>query len=185
MFMPWILLFLIPAITMRSWSEEYRQGTVETLLTSSISVKQAVLAKFLSVVIFYVIVLLTTISLPISISLIGDLDIGAVAVSYLWSFLLWVSYISLGVFLSSITKNQIVTFIISVIACFAFYIIWEQIVTFSLPGFIAQIFEFIGLGSHYNSVLRGVIDTRDIIYFLSFILFFIYLNIKVLKRKQN
>jgi len=182
--LPWVFLFLIPALTMRLWSEEYRQGTIETLLTSSITIPEAVAAKFAASFIFLAIALAATFSLPISVSFLGNLDWGIIATSYIGALLLGGSYLSIGIFLSSITSNQIVAFITSVILAFAFFIIGETIVTFTLPNFLVSLFEFFGLGQHYNSIIRGVIDTRDLLFYFSFIFFFLYLNVQTLKLKK-
>ncbi len=181
---PWVFLFLVPALTMRMWSEEYRQGTVELLLTSSITIREAVLAKFLASLIFLAIALLATISLPISISLIGNLDWGVVFTSYFGALLLGGSYLAIGVFVSSLTENQIVAFIVSVLICFGFLIIGDPIVTFKLPGFLAPLFEFFSVGVHYSSIARGVLDSRDLFFYLSFISFFLFFNIQTLKLKK-
>ncbi|MDD3066359.1 MAG: ABC transporter permease [Candidatus Gracilibacteria bacterium] len=183
-FLPWIFLFLIPANTMRMWAEEYRQGTVETLLTSSLPIHFAVLGKFLASLAFLGLALLLTFLLPISISFIGNLDWGVILVAYLGVFLLGAAYTALGLFISSITNNQIVAFILAVIVTFAFYILGSSIVTFALPGFITGILQAISLGNHYDSIIRGVVDTRDIIYYLSFIGFFLLLNYYVLKSRR-
>jgi ABC-2 type transport system permease protein len=174
--LPWIFLFLIPALTMRIWSEEYKQGTIELLMTSSLSMRSIVLGKFFAVVLFFLLAMAATLSLPLSVSLVGNLDIGATMAGYIGSLLLGISYIAIGVFISSCTKNQIVAFIMSVVVCFIFFIIGQPIVIFALPGFIAPIFEFISLGAHYDSIVRGVVDTRDVIYYLSIIGLFLYLN---------
>lgn len=174
--LPWIFLFLIPALTMRIWSEEYKQGTIELLMTSSLSMRSIVLGKFFAVVLFFLLAMAATLSLPLSVSLVGNLDVGATMAGYIGSLLLGISYIAIGVFISSCTKNQIVAFIMSVVVCFIFFIIGQPIVIFALPGFIAPIFEFISLGAHYDSIVRGVVDTRDVVYYLSIIGLFLYLN---------
>ena len=182
--LPWIFLFLIPAFTMRLWSEEYRQGTIETLLTSSVSIVEAVMAKALGSLVFLAIALAITFPLTFSLSLLGNLDWGVVMTGYLGALFLGMSYISLGLFISSLTNNQIVAFIISLILCFAFFIIGESIVTFTLPKFLGIICQFLGLGAHYDSIMRGVVDTRDIIYYATFIFLFLFLNVQVLKKNK-
>lgn len=182
--LPWIFLFLIPANTMRMWAEEYRQGTIETLLTSSLPLHLAVLGKFLASLAFLGLALLLTFLLPISLSFVGDLDWGVILVAYLGIFLLGSAYTALGLFISSITNNQIVAFIIAVVITFIFYIIGASIVTFALPGFITPVFEALSLGNHYESIIRGVVDTRDLLYYFSFIGFFLFLNYYVLKNQR-
>ncbi|MFH1375827.1 MAG: ABC transporter permease subunit [Patescibacteria group bacterium] len=182
--LPWIFLFLIPALTMRVWAEEYRQGTVEILLTSSISLRTAVLGKFVASLIFLTLALTLTLTLPLSIALIGSLDWGTALVSYVGALLLGTAYLALGLFISSITANQIVAFIVSILITFIFFIIGNSIVTFALPNVMVKLFESISLGNHYVSMLRGVIDTRDVIYYLSFILLFLYLNYRILDARK-
>lgn len=182
--LPWIFLFLIPALTMRLWSEEYRQGTVETLLTSSIPLRWVVLGKFFASAFFFLIALLLTVTLPLTLSALGNLDWGVVFSAYIGAFLLGSAYIALGLAISSITNNQIVAFIITVIVSFAFLIIGDPIITYAAPSFLVPILHSISLGTHFNSVIRGVIDTRDIIYYLSFIFLFLYCNyLSLLSRK--
>lgn len=183
-FMPWMFLFLLPALTMRLWSEEYKQGTIETLLTSSLSIEKAVLGKFIATALFLLLVLVSTLTLPLSLSFLGQLDWGVVFVAYIGAFFLGMSYIVIGLLLSALTNNQIVAFILSVLAVFAFYILGETIVTVFLPGFVTPVLEFLGLGAHYHSIIRGVIDTRDMIYYFSFIGFFLFFNVQILKGKN-
>ncbi len=182
--LPWVFLFLIPALTMRIWSEEYRQGTIETLFTSSVSLPQAVYAKAVACFIFLGISLLLTLSIPFTLSLVGKLDWGVVFTAYGGALLLGMAYIALGLFMSALTNNQIVAFILTLLIAFFFFIIGEPFVTFSLPGTVVSLFEFLGLGAHYGSIIRGVIDTRDIVYYASFIAFFLFLNVQVLEAKR-
>ncbi len=181
--LPWTFLFLIPAFTMRIWAEEFRAGTIETLLTSSTGLGKIVIAKFLSVILFLILALGLTLPFAISISFLGNLDWGVVFISYLGAFLLGASYASIGLFVSAITKNQIVAFILALIFCFFFFILGESFITMFIPDFIGKIFHFLGLGTHFNSMMRGVIDSRDIFFYLSFILLFLSLNTLTLSQK--
>ncbi|MBL7058096.1 ABC transporter permease subunit [Patescibacteria group bacterium] len=183
--MPWIFLFLAPAITMRLWAEEKKSGTIELLLTLPVSYWQVCIAKFLSGVIFLGIALLCTISVPLSLNHLGNLDFGPVIGGYIGSIFLGGAYISLGLFISSLTKNQIIAFIISVLACFLLFIAGADFIIAKSPILIAQILEFIGLGNHFESITRGVIDSKDIIYYLSFIFFFLWLNVKKLELNRH
>ena len=182
--LPWVYLFLIPAMTMRMWSEEYRQGTFETLMTSSLTIRQVVLGKFFATLFFLLIVLASTLVIPIILTFIGSLDWGVVLIGYLGAILLGATYIAIGLCLSAFTNNQIVAFIIAVVLCFALFIIGEPLVTYSMPGFLAPVFNFIGLGAHYQSIIRGVVDSRDIIYYLSMIVLFGTINISVLRSRR-
>lgn len=182
--LPWIYLFLIPAMTMRMWAEEKRGGTIENLLTSSTPLSISVSAKFLASMIFLLITLIATLPLPIIVSYLGDLDWGATLTAYLGALLLGGGYISIGLLLSSITNNQIIAYIVSAIACFVLYIIAQPLVTISLPNYLIPVIDFISFGSHYDSIIRGVIDTKDLVYYLSFIIFMLYLNAYVLFTKR-
>ncbi len=181
--LPWIFLFLSPAITMRLWAEEKRTGTIEFLLTLPVSDWQVVLAKFFGSLAFVLICLLLTLSLPITVSFLGNLDWGPVVGGYIGALLLAGAYLALGLFISSLTKNQIIAFILSLMACFFAFIIGENFVLASAPLFMVPIMKFLGLGSHFYNIARGVIDTKDIIYYLSIIFLFLYLNTKVIKER--
>ncbi|HPO05508.1 MAG TPA: ABC transporter permease [Candidatus Gracilibacteria bacterium] len=182
--LPWLFLFFLPALSMRLWSEEYRQGTIEVLFTSGISEWKAVAAKYLASVTLLLSLLLLTALLPISISFLGNLDWGVVLLSYLGAFLLGAAYLSIGLWASALTSNQIVAFILGILSIFGVYIVGHSMVTFSLPAKLASIFQMISLSSHYESISRGVLDTRDLIYFVSIILLFGGLNVYLLIKKR-
>ncbi|MBU0647974.1 ABC transporter permease subunit [Patescibacteria group bacterium] len=182
--LPWTFLLLIPAMTMRLWAEEKRGGTIETLLTSSTPIPVIVMAKFLASLLFLFIALAATLLLPIVISTLGNIDWGAVLIAYLGALFLGAGYISIGLVISAFTNNQIVAFILSVVACFTLYIIAQPIVTFSLPSWIIPIIDFASFGAHYDSITRGVVDTRDIIYFVTFIALMLYFNSYILISKR-
>lgn len=182
-FLPWIFLFLAPAITMRLWAEEKKSGTIEFLLTLPVTDWQVVLAKFFSALIFMFISLILTITVPITIAFLGNLDIGTIIGSYLGTLFLGGSYLALGLFISSLTKNQIIAFVLGLVACFAAFIIGSDFVLISAPTAIAPTLKFLGLGSHFNNIAKGVIDTKDIIYYLSFIFLFLWLNVRVVEKR--
>lgn len=182
--LPWIFLFLAPALTMRLWAEEKKSGTIEFLLTLPITDWQAVLAKFLSALAFLFFSLLLSISIPITIAYWGNLDNGPVIGGYLGALFLGGSYLASGLFISSLTKNQIIAFILGLAACFAVFIIGADFVLAGSPSLFAPIMKFLGLGSHFNNIAKGVIDTKDIIYYLSFIFLFLWLNVRVIERRS-
>jgi len=181
--LPWIFLFLSPALTMRLWAEEKRSGTIEFLLTLPVTTWQVVLAKFFGSLVFMFTSLLLTISLPLSIAGIGNLDFGPVIGGYIGSLLLGGAYLSLGLFVSSLTKNQIIAFILSLGACFLAFMLGEGFVLSGAPGFLAPVLKFLCLGSHFNNIAKGVIDSKDIIYYGSFIFIFLWLNEGVVKAR--
>jgi ABC-2 type transport system permease protein len=162
----WSLFFFIPAITMRLIAEEKRSGTIELLLTKAISYRQVVSGKFLAALILISITLIFTLPYVISVSTIGNLDFGATLTGYLGLFLMSAAYISIGLFASSITNNQIVSFMIALFISLFFHIIFG-VISKGLSGSLGQFFDSLSLQVHYESISRGVIDSRDLIYFLS------------------
>jgi len=173
---PWILIFLIPAVTMRSFSDEKKQGTLELLLTKPISHFNIVLGKYFGAFILILIALLPTLLYVYTVyqlgNPVGNLDVGSTLGSYFGLLFLIASYTAIGVFSSTLSDNQIVAFITSVFLCFLFYIGFEGIAEFISSDIIDQF----GMSSHYKSMSRGVLDTRDIIYFLSITVFFLILT---------
>lgn len=181
--LPWIFLFLAPAITMRLWAEEKKSGTIEFLLTLPVTDWQVVWGKFIGSLVFLSVALILSFSLPITIATLGNADIGPVIGSYLGALFLGGSYLALGLFISSLTKNQIIAFISSLIACFAFFVIGADFVLSGAPNFVSPIMSFLGLGSHFNNIAKGIIDTKDIIYYFSFIFIFLWLNARMIESR--
>ena len=181
---PWIFLFFAPAITMRLWAEEKRQGTFELLMTLPVKDYEVVLGKFLACFIFLGLGLVLTFPLPLSVSYLGNPDWGAIWGGYLGLLLMGAAYLSIGLFASSITVNQIVAFILGVVMSFALVMIGHDLVLFSLPRWLAPICEYLSITRHFESIARGVIDTRDLLYYFSLIFFFIYLNILSLESRK-
>ncbi len=182
-FLPWIMLFLIPAVTMRLWADERKTGTAELLFTWPVREYEPVLGKFLGSALFMAITLALTVTIPISISRVGELDWGIVFASYLGSLLLAGAFLAIGLWVSSLTDNQIIAFIVSVAACFALFIVGEPVVTYTLPSIIAPAAQAVGMGFHFDSIARGVLDSRDLLYYASVIGFFLYLNVQRLKSR--
>jgi ABC-2 type transport system permease protein len=182
--MPLLLIFLVAALTMRQWSEEQRAGTLEVLLTLPIAHIQLILGKFLAVLGLVAVALALTLILPISVSILGNLDWGPVIGGYLAAFLLASCYAAIGLFVSSRTDNQIVALISTVLICGAFYLIGSQTIAGFLPDRIAGILQAMGTGSRFESIQRGVIDLRDLLYYLSLTLIFLTLNSTSLDMKR-
>ena len=179
--LPWIFLFLTPAITMRLWAEEKKSGTIEFLLTLPVTDWQVVLAKFFGALAFLFIALLLTITLPITLATLGNVDWGPIIGSYLGALFLGGAYLALGLFISSLTKNQIIAFMLSLMACFIAFIIGADFVLVTAPQFAVPIMKFLGLGSHFFNIAKGIIDSKDIIYYSSFIFIFLWLNARVIQ----
>lgn len=174
--LPWLFLILAPAITMRSWAEEKKMGTIEVLMTLPIKDYEVVLGKFLSGFIFMLVSVALTFPLVITLSYLGRPETGTIIGGYLGASLMGAAYLAIGLFISSLTRNQIIAFIIGIVSCFFFLIIGEDLVLMSAPAMVAPLLTYLGLGAHFESISRGVIDTRDILYYLSIIGFFLFLN---------
>jgi ABC-2 type transport system permease protein len=168
---PFVFLFLIPAITMRSFSDEKKSGTIEILLTKPLSDYQIIFAKFLAGFALVVFSLIPTLLYFISVYYLGfpkgNIDTGGMWGSYIGLLFLGGTFVAIGLFSSSITDNQIIAFIISVFLCGFIYMGFEFIYSFELFGSADLFIKQLGMNSHYSSMSRGVIDTRDILYFIS------------------
>ena len=185
---PWVFLFLVPAVTMRSFAEENRTGTIEMLLTKPLSDWQIIMAKFLASVVLVLLALIPTAVYYFSVYRLGfpmgNLDKGGILGSYIGLFLLSSSFVSIGIFCSSITTNQILAFILSVFLCGFIYIGFEFIFSLSLFGPIDLFIQRLGMSAHYSSNSRGVVDTRDILYFLSVMALFLSMTKLVLASRK-
>ncbi len=184
---PWILLFLIPAVTMRSFSDEKKQGTLELLFTKPLSIWEIVNGKFLGAFFLIVMALLPTLLYVWVLSYFGNppgnIDMGSTMGSYFGLLFLVASYCAIGVFTSTLSENQIVAFILAVFICFVFYFGFEGIS--NLLDQNNSLISKLGMDYHFKSMSRGVIDTRDIIYFLSVTVFFLALTVFQLKSTKG
>lgn len=185
---PWIFLFLVPAVTMRLFSDEKRSGTIELLLTRPLNDFTIVLAKYLAGLFLVLISLLPTLVYFISVYLlgnpVGNADIGGIAGSYIGLFFLAAVYVAIGLFASSLTSNQIIAFIVGMLLCFVLYFGFEALSGLSFFKSIEGIVINLGINEHYRSISRGVIDTRDIIYYLSTISVFLFLTKAVIGSRK-
>lgn len=175
--MPLLTLFLLAALTMRQWSEEQRSGTMEILLTLPVKQWQLVLGKFLAVMAMMVIALAMTLPIPIAVSQLGNLDWGPVIGGYLAALLMSGAYAAIGLFVSSRTDNQIVSLIVTMLLGGIFYLVGTQGVTGYTSGTTTEILRAIGTGSRFESIQRGVVDLRDLLYYLSLTGVFLLLNV--------
>jgi ABC-2 type transport system permease protein len=185
---PWIYLFLVPAITMRLFAEEKKSGTIELLLTRPLTELQIVLAKYLAGFMLVVISLLPTLIYYVAVwqlsSPVGNVDSGATWGSYLGLVFLAGVYVGVGVFASSVTDNQIVSFVIAVVISFLFFYGFDALAMIPSLKKMSDGMAFLGINNHYESISRGVVDSRDVIYFLSIIAVFIYLTRLVLTSRK-
>lgn len=186
---PWIFMFLIPAITMRSFSEEYNAGTIEILSTKPITDNQIVGGKFLAALFLVLFALLPTLLYFYSVyqlgAPVGNIDTGATWGSYIGLLFLGAAFVAIGVFASSITNNQIISFLLAIFLCFFIYIGFDYLSR--LGVFYAKLDAFVeqlGIDAHYQSIGRGVVDTRDLIYFISLIMMFLFFTKMSLERRK-
>lgn len=185
---PWIFLFLVPAITMRLFAEEKRIGTIEFLLTKPISDFKIVFAKYLAGLVLVLFSLIPTLIYFYSVYQLGspkgNLDTGGIMGSYIGLFFLASIYVAIGLFASSLTENQIISFILAILITFFFYIGFESISSLNIARGFDDFVIRLGINDHYRSMSRGVIDSRDVIYFISVIFLFIFLTrLKLQSRK--
>ncbi|HSD64861.1 MAG TPA: ABC transporter permease subunit [Ignavibacteriaceae bacterium] len=162
----WTLFFFTPALTMRMIAEENKTGTIELLLTKSVSDWEVIVGKFLACLILIIIALTLTLPYYISVWSLGPIDHGAVWCGYLGLILMSMTYISIGLFASSISSNQIVAFMLALFIGVFFLIIF-QVLASDLTGTFGEILDYLTINNHFESISRGVVDSRDIIYFLS------------------
>ena len=180
--LPLIFSFIIPAVTMRLFSEEKNVGSYETLLTMPVSFTDIALGKFFAATMFTAAMLIPTLSYPLFISLIGEVDIGPVIGGYIGAVFLAAAYCSLGIFASSLTRNQIVAFIIGTALCFTLTILDKLL--FFMPAGILPVIEFLGAGSHFATISKGIVDSRDILYFVSVVFISIFSTHIVMHEKN-
>lgn len=185
---PWFLMLLIPAVTMRSFADEFRGGTIEWLSTKPLSSLDIILGKYFASLALIVFALLPTLLYVVTInnlSAVKDtIDTGGIAGSYIGLFFLAASFAAIGVFCSSLTNNQVVGFLVSLFACYLLYSGFEALSKLSsFVGGIDYYLSMIGMSFHYNSISRGVVDSRDVIYFLSVIVLFVSLTRLSLSRR--
>ena len=183
-FHPWLYLFLIPAISMRLWAEERKTGTVELLLTLPIQTWVIVFGKFIAAWAFIAIALCLTFPLWITVNYLGSPDNGVIFASYIGSLIMAGGYLAIGSCLSAVTKNQVIAFILTAVVCFLFLMSGVELVQSFFQGW-APTFVLEALGSmsfltHFNTIIRGVIDMRDVVFFGSIIGTFLYVNAAVI-----
>ena len=180
-FHPWLYLFLIPAIAMRLWSEERKSGTVELLMTLPVSLPEAVIGKFLAAWIFSGVALVLTFPMWITVNYLGNPDNTVILASYIGSFLMAGGFLAIGSCISALTKSQVIAFVISVVICFLFILSGFPMVLDFFTGWAPQALvdaiASLSFLTHFNSIQKGVIDLRDIIYFAVLITFWLYANV--------
>ena len=179
----WTLFFFTPALTMRLISEEKKTGTIEMLLTKAVTDRQVILGKYIATMLLIIIALAFTLPYVITISQLGNLDVGGTVCGYLALILMSAAYASIGMFASSITSNQIVAFLTALFIGLFFHVIFE-VVAGSMTGFVGGIVNSLSLSTHFESLSRGVVDSRDLVYFGSIIFMGLFLSEVSLSRRN-
>jgi ABC-2 type transport system permease protein len=186
-FVPWLFLFLVPALTMRLWAEERRLGTIELLLTLPLPQWQAVLGKFLAAWGFCAIALLLTFPLVLTVNYLGRPDNGVIAAGYVGCLMVAGAYLAVGAAMSAMTKNQVIAFVLAVAVCFLFAAAGSPIVTEFLSQripLLAEVARGLSITERFNSLTRGVIALRDVVFFASFMGFFLFVNAVVIDHRK-
>lgn len=187
-FHPWLYLFLIPAISMRVWAEERKEGTIELLFTLPVTMWQAVVAKFLAAWAFIGIALALTFPMWITVNYLGDPDNGVIFAAYLGSLLMAGGYLAVGVCISALSKSQVIAFIVSLVVCFVLTLSGFNMVLdlFSgwLPGFMVDAIASVSFLTHFQAISKGVVDLRDIVYYIIMIGAWLYANAILIEMKK-
>jgi len=187
-YLPWIYLVLVPAVGMRLWAEERKSGTIELLFTLPVTMFEAVLAKFVAGWAFLGISLLLTFSVVLTVNYLGAPDNGVILAGYLGSFLMAGSFLGITCWTSAMTKNQVVSFILSVVICFIGVLlgwgVFTNLMANIFPAWLIDLISSFGFMTHYTAISRGLIDSRDIIYFISVIVVSLSLNKITLDAKK-
>ena len=185
---PWIFLFLIPAVAMRLWADEWRTGTIELMLTLPITLKEVIMGKFLAAWLFIAIGLFLTFPLVLTVLYLGDPDLGAILCAYFGSFLMAGAYLSVGSMTSSFTRNQVISFILSLVICLFLVLAgWSPVIDVLsgwAPAWIVDIVSGFSFMPHFASIQRGVLDLRDLAYYLSVIFFMLFVNGVILLNRR-
>jgi len=185
---PWLYLLLVPAVAMRLWAEERKSGTIELLMTLPISPAEAILGKFAAAWAFIGLALVLTFPIWITVNILGDPDNGIILASYLGSFLMGGAFLAIGSFISAMTKNQVIAFILAATICFLFVMSGMELVQNTLrtwaPGFVAEAFSAMSFLSHFEEITRGVVSMKSIVFFLSLIAFALFANAIAVDQKK-
>ena len=188
-FVPWLFLFLIPAISMRLWSEERRNGSIELLLTQPVTLWQAVLGKFLAAWLFVGIALVLTFPVWITVNYLGNPDNGTIFAAYIGSFIMAGGFLAIGSFTSSLTKNQLIAFLIAALVCFLLLMAGFPAITdwfrSRTPEWFVDGVASLSFLTHYENIMRGVLDLRDILYFALVTTFFLLASTVVLDARKS
>ncbi len=188
-FHPWLYLFLIPAVGMRLWAEERKSGTLELLMTLPVSTLDSVLGKFVAAWIFAGIALALTFPIWITVNYLGNPDNGVIVASYVGSWLMAGAFLAIGGFVSALTKNQVIAFVIAAAVCFLFLMSGLDIVQSAVrgwaPAYVVELVASLSFLVHFERIMRGVLDIRDVIFFLVVMGVFLYANVVTVEIKKG
>lgn len=182
--LPWLFLFFVPALSMRLWSEERKLGTLEFLLTLPVRPVEAAIGKFLGGLGLLFVALVLSMTLPVTVALLGKLEWGPVVGGYLAALLLGSAYLSLGLFVSGLTENQVIAYLLAALSGLFFQLIGSELVVGHLSEALAPWALNLSLSSHFSSVARGVLDSRDLVYYAAFAAFFLLLNVRAVELRR-
>ena len=186
--LPALFIFLIPAVAMRLWAEERRSGTIEVLLTLPLTVTQAVLGKFFAAWLFLAVGLFLTCPIIFTVSYLGDPDWGLIITGYLGTILMAGSYLSIGIFCSALTKNQVVGFILAVVACSVLVAAGSppalDFLSRWVPGFFVDIFESLSFMNHFDSIQKGVLEFKDLLFYISIMCGWLIATVVLLQNRK-
>lgn len=180
--LPFVFSFVVPAITMKLFSEELNTGSYELLLTMPVTFRQVLAAKLLAATAFIAVMLAPTLLYAVSVSFTGDLDWGPVAGGYLGALFLGLVFSAIGLFASALTRNQIIAFIVAAAICFGLTVL--DLILFFLPAPLLGVFQYLAVGAHFDNISKGVVDSRDLLYFLSLAFVAVYGAYLALSEKQ-
>ena len=188
-FHPWLYLFLVPAIAMRLWSEEHKSGTIELLMTLPVSTAQAVIGKFLAAWLFSGVALSMTVPMWITVNYLGTPDNTVIVAAYIGSFLMAGGFLAIGACISALTRSQVIAFVVSVVICFLFLLSGFPLVLDFFqgwaPSFLIDAIASLSFLTHFDSIQKGVIDLRDIVYFAVLITFWLYATVVILDARKQ
>lgn len=188
-YIPWVYLFLIPSVSMKLISEERRSGTIELLLTLPITESQVIIGKLLAAFMFVCLSLLGTFPMVFTVIYLGSPDLMVICVGYLGALLLALSFLSIGIFFSTLTKSQVISFILSVVVCYLFMMSGSppilEFVSMILPNYFVDVFESMSMMNHFESMMLGVFRLSDLLYYLIMIIFWSYGSILLLREKKS
>jgi ABC-2 type transport system permease protein len=182
--LPMAFVLFVPAVTMRLWAEEKKLGTIELLMTLPVKDHEVVLGKYLAAFLFLKITILLSLPLAIIVAALGSPDPGPIVGGYLGALFMGAAFLAIGIFVSGLTQNQIIALILAFLIAILLLLVDSSVVLSKVPAFLAPAFDFLGVRSHFESIERGVIDSRDLLYFASVIGFFLYLNVRTIESRK-